>query len=394
MAPQALSVRLERTYRGGPSVGADFDLDLEPPGTLVLFGPSGSGKTTILRCLAGLDRPHAGRIVCGDDTWFDATARVCVPPQRRQIGYLPQGFGLFPHLSVFSNLAYGIAGAGRAERERRTSELVTLLRLEGLENRRPGQLSSGQQQRVALGRALARRPRLLLLDEPLSSLDTPTREDLRVELRGLLQSAATPAIVVTHDRGEALALADQVAIVIGGSIRQIGRPDEVFDRPANEEVARTIGVETIVRGLVMRSGGGVLTIQVGGASMSALGDLPTGADVLVSIRAEEVVISPQAGTAGTAATAATGAAVATGAAAGAGPERNRLTGRVAGTELRGPLLRVALDVGFRLIAVVTRQTFAELRVAPGDQVTALVSAAAVHVIPLDPDPSRPTMMRG
>jgi molybdate transport system ATP-binding protein len=384
MAAPALSVRFQRTYRGGPSVTAEFRLDLEPPGTLVLFGPSGSGKTTVLRCLAGLDRPDAGRIVCGDDTWFDATAQACVPPQRRQIGYLPQGFGLFPHLSVLSNLAYGIAGAGRAERERRTSELLTLLRLEGLENRRPGQLSSGQQQRVALGRALARRPRLLLLDEPLSSLDTPTREDLRVELRGLLQSAATPAIVVTHDRGEALALADQVAIVIGGSIRQIGRPEDVFDRPANEEIARTIGVETIVRGLVIRSGGGVLTIRVGDAELSAQGDVPAGRDVLVSIRAEEVAILPGVG--------------AVGFDGGVGVDgaglRNRLTGRVAGTELRGPLLRVALDVGFRLIAVLTRQTFADLRVAPGDQVTALVSAAAIHVIPLDPDSSAPATIRG
>jgi molybdate transport system ATP-binding protein len=391
VAPPTLSVRLERTYRGGPSVGADFNLDLEPPGTLVFFGPSGSGKTTILRCLAGLDLPDAGRIVCGDDTWFDSVARVCVPPQRRHIGYLPQGFGLFPHLSVFANLAYGVAGAGRADREQRIRDLVTLLRLEGLESRRPGQLSSGQQQRVALGRALARRPRLLLLDEPLSSLDAPTREELRVELRGLLRSAATPAIVVTHDRGEALALADQVAIVIGGSIRQIGRPEEVFDRPANEELARTIGVETIVRGLIMHSQGGVLAIRVGDARVTALGDAPAGADVLVSIRAEEVVISAEAGMVGTAATGA--AADATGPAAGAGPERNRLNGRVVATELRGPLLRVALDVGFRLIAVVTRQTFADLRVAPGDQVTALVSAAAVHVIRLDPDSSPPTLMR-
>ena len=389
MAPPALSVRLERTYRGGPSVGADFQLDLEPPGTLVFFGPSGSGKTTILRCLAGLDRPQAGRIVCGDDTWFDAVARVCVPPQRRHVGYLPQGFGLFPHLSVLANLAYGMASTGRADRERRLRDLVTLLRLEGLENRRPGQLSSGQQQRVALGRALARRPRLLLLDEPLSSLDAPTREELRVELRGLLRSAATPAIVVTHDRGEALALADRVAIVIGGSIRQIGRPEEVFDRPANEEIARTIGVETIVRGVAIGSNGGFVVVRVGDAEMTALGDVPAGRDVLVSIRAEEVAIVP-----GVDAGAVVGVGVGAGVHGGGAGLRNRLTGRVAGTELRGPLLRVSLDVGFRLVAVVTRQTFAELRVAPGDQVTALVSAAAVHVIPLDGSPTAPTTMRG
>lgn len=384
MAAPALSVLLLRTYRGGPSVTAEFRLDLEPPGTLVLFGPSGSGKTTILRCLAGLDRPDAGRMTCGDETWFDSSARTWMPPQHRHVGYLPQGFALFPHLSVSGNLAYGMAGTSHADREQRIHGLVTLLRLEGLENRRPGQLSSGQQQRVALGRALGRRPRLLLLDEPLSSLDAPTREELRVELRGLLRTAATPAIVVTHDRGEALALADQVAIVIGGSIRQIGRPEDVFDRPANEEIARTIGVETVVRGVAIGSNGGFVVVRVGDAELTALGDVPAGRDVLVSIRAEEVVIVPGVDA---------GAVGGGGADADAGP-RNRLTGRVAGTELRGPLLRVALDVGFRLIAVMTRQTFADLRVAPGDQVTALVSAAAIHVIPLDPDSSTPTMIRG
>jgi molybdate transport system ATP-binding protein len=388
MAAPALSVRLQRTYRGGPSVTAEFRLDLEPPGTLVLFGPSGSGKTTVLRCLAGLDRPDAGRMTCGDETWFDSSARSWMPPQRRHVGYLPQGFALFPHLSVSGNLAYGMAGTSRADREQRIHELVTLLRLEGLENRRPGQLSSGQQQRVALGRALGRRPRLLLLDEPLSSLDAPTREELRVELRGLLRSAATPAIVVTHDRGEALALADQVAIVIGGFIRQIGRPEEVFDRPADEEIARTIGVETVARGVAIRSSGGVLVVRVGDAELTTLGEVPAGRDLLVSIRAEEVAIVPGVD--------AVGVGVGVGVDGGGADAglRNRLTGRVAGTELRGPLLRVALDVGFRLIAVTTRQTFADLRVAPGDQVTALVSAAAIHVIPLDPDSSTPTMIRG
>lgn len=364
MAGPALIVDVERRFARGPVIRAAFELDLDAAETLVLFGPSGSGKTTILRCLAGLERPDAGRIAAGPDTWFDAHQRIDRPPQRRRIGYLPQGFALFPHLDVRANIAYGIGGEdAHAGRDGQVAELVALLRLEGLERRRPGQLSGGQQQRVALARALARRPGLLLLDEPLSALDAPTRDALRGELRGLLGASGVPSIVVTHDRTEALVLGDRVGVMADGTIGQLGPTLEVFDHPANETVARIVGVETVASAAVVAGADGLLRLRVGDAEITGLGDRPPGAVVLVSIRAEDVILERGPWEGG-----------------GAVSARNRLPGRVVEIEPAGSLVRITLDVGFRLVAAVTRPAVEELRLRPGVAVVAIVKAPGVHVI--------------
>lgn len=363
MAGQTLSVELERTYPRGPSIEATFDLDLGTAQTLILFGPSGAGKTTVLRCLAGLDQPDRGRITLGAETWFDAQRRVRLPPQRRRVGYLPQGLALFPHLDVSANLAFGAADIPAGERVARVAELVALLGLGGLERRRPGQLSAGQQQRVALGRALCRRPRLLLLDEPLSALDTPTRDALRTELRELLHAGGVPAIVVTHDRSEALVLGDQVGVMVDGSIRQLGPILDVFDRPADEAVARIVGVETVMPATVVEAAGGLLRLRVGQAELAAVGEQPVGATVVVSIRAEDVVLLSTEGDAPVAVSA-----------------RNRLPGRVLSIEPAGPLVRIRIDCGFPLVAAVTRPALEELDLRLGGLVAAMVKAPAVHVI--------------
>jgi len=363
VADATLNVELERRYRHGPTITAGFELDLGAPGTLVLFGPSGSGKTTILRCLAGLERPDRGRLTVGPERWFDADAGVDVPPQRRRVGYLPQGFALFPHLDVRANIGFGVGDGTRHERAARVAELVHLLRLDGLEQRRPGQLSGGQQQRVALARALARRPRLLLLDEPLSALDAPTREALRGELRRLLVAGGVPAILVTHDRSEALVLGDRVAVMADGAVRQIGPTLEVFDRPADETVARIVGVETVVPATVLSAADGLARLRVGEAELVALGDWPGGAGVLVSIRAEDVIVVNEGPDA-----------------PGGLSARNRLHGRVVAIEPAGPLVRVRIDCGFPLVAAVTRPAIEELGLRDGLPVAAIVKAPAVHVI--------------
>src|SRR5437773_2192283 len=175
-----------------------------------LFGPSGAGKTLTLQCLAGLMRPDAGRIVVGDRVFFDAAAGVDLPPQGRRIGYVFQGYGLFPHLTVARNIAFGLRGRPRAARARRAAEVMERLGLGGLERRYPDELSGGQRQRVALGRALAIDPALLLLDEPLSALDAPLRRALRDELGEILRAWRTAAIVVTHDFTEAYRLAGRI----------------------------------------------------------------------------------------------------------------------------------------------------------------------------------------
>jgi molybdate transport system ATP-binding protein len=364
VAGTTLDVSVERRFRRGPTIAASFELDLAAARTLVLFGPSGSGKSTVLRCLVGLERPDRGRITAAGDVWFDAADRVDRPPQRRGVGYLPQGFGLFPHLDVRANIAYGITTGGAAERRTRVAELVAQLRLEGLERRRPGQLSGGQQQRVALARALARRPRLLVLDEPLSALDAPTREELRGELRQLLLAGGVPAIVVTHDRVEALVLGDRVAVMAEGSLRQQGPTLEVFDRPADETVARIVGIETVVPATVSWASEGLVRLRIGAAELVAVGDWPVGADVLVSIRAEDVIVVQET-------------ADPSGATLSA---RNRVRGRVVALEPAGPLVRVRIDCGFPLVAAVTRPALEDLALRPGSPVAAILKAQAVHVI--------------
>ncbi len=363
-ADSTLAVDVERRFVRGPTIRAAFELDLDSAETLVLFGPSGSGKSTILRCLAGLERPDVGRIAAGAEAWFDVERRVSLPPQRRRIGYLPQGFALFPHLDVRANVAYGITdGVGRAARHARVADLVALLRLEGLERRKPAELSGGQQQRVALARALARQPRLLLLDEPLSALDAPTRESLRGELRTLLLASGVPSILVTHDRTEALVLGDRVGVLVEGTIRQLGSTLDVFDRPTDEEVARIVGVETVVAAVVVASDAGLTRLRAGSTELLALGDLAPGSHVLVSIRAEDVVLERGPADDMSAVSA-----------------RNRLVGTVLGVVPLGPLVRVTVDVGFPLVAAVTRPAVEELGLRPGIRVVAIVKAPAVHVI--------------
>jgi molybdate transport system ATP-binding protein len=357
----AVTADFEMSYVSGSPIRATLRIPTGLPHVTVLFGPSGSGKTTILRCLAGLERPQRGEIQYAGETWFAADTNTMVPPQNRGIGYLFQDYALFPHLSVAGNIGYALSSLTHATRSARIKELLLLFRLEGLENRRPAQLSGGQQQRVALARVLAPRPRLLLLDEPLSALDAPTREQVRGELRNVLRSQGTPAVCVTHDWVEALCLADEVAVVAGGRILQTGSPDEVFSRPANAEVAAIVGVETVIAGRVTERTDGLIGLDVGSARLWAL-DMGAGADeFFVSIRAEDVTLEIGATPSSSA--------------------RNHLIGHVMEILPGGPVARIVLDCGFRLTALVTRQAVQDLNLLPGGLVTATVKASAIHLIP-------------
>lgn len=210
-----LQASFQKQFPGGPVIRADIRIPLGGHHVTVLSGPSGSGKTTILRCLAGLTRPDSGRILAGDEIWFDAALHRDLSPQRRGIGFLFQDFALFPHLTVRENLGYGLGRLSPAERGQRIGELMELFRLQGLERRRPREISGGQQQRLALARALACRPRLLLLDEPLSAIDAGLRQELRHELRETLARLELPALVVTHDADDVRVFGDAVIEVPG-----------------------------------------------------------------------------------------------------------------------------------------------------------------------------------
>ncbi|HYV37065.1 MAG TPA: ABC transporter ATP-binding protein, partial [Gemmataceae bacterium] len=243
-----LEADFAKRFANGPTIHANLRLAVSGFGVTVLFGPSGVGKTTVLRCLAGLEQPDSGRIRMADQQWYDSVRGICLPPQRRDIGYLAQDYALFPHLTVNGNIAYGLPQVSASLQ--RCAELLDLLSLTGLEERFPRQLSGGQQQRVALARAVARHPRLLLLDEPLSALDDPTREQLRTQLRHWLAQMGVPALVVTHDLTEALALGDTLAVMDQGKICQFGPVEQIINQPAGVEVARIVGFETILPGAV------------------------------------------------------------------------------------------------------------------------------------------------
>jgi len=356
-----LSADFEKTWGAATVVRAVLEMPLDRFGITVLFGPSGCGKTTILRCLAGLERPQTGSIRAGDDVWFDAAAGVFQTPQTRSIGFLFQDYALFPHLTVAENIAFGLAQVPRDQRLSRVAAVLSSMRLDGLGDRYPRQISGGQQQRVALARAVARRPRLLLLDEPLSALDAPTREQLRRELRRMLAELGVPAVVVTHDRVEALSLADQVIVLDHGRVLQTGPAHEVFTRPKDPTVARMAGVETIEPARVVRVEQGLATVQIGELQVTAVAGAVTPGDVFLCIRGEDVILQTAVGPASSA--------------------RNRLDGRIVAITPEGPLVRVLIDCGFRLTALVTRPARDELGLVEGGAVTAVLKAPSIHLVP-------------
>jgi molybdate transport system ATP-binding protein len=253
--PEILSVAIRREL-----VGFTLDIAFDVPcGLTVLFGPSGAGKSLTLQSIAGLFSLNSARIQLGGIVWHDSEHSLYLPPQSRRVGYVPQNYALFPHLTVEQNVAFGLKahgwwGSEAKKRKRRVSELIELMQLRGLERRRPAQLSGGQQQRVALARALAPDPSLLLLDEPFSSLDAAVREMLREEMRALHERIHVPIVLVTHDAAEARMLADTIVVIEQGRVLQIGTPDEVFRSPNTPTVAALIGMSPIWTGSVSMRG--------------------------------------------------------------------------------------------------------------------------------------------
>jgi molybdate transport system ATP-binding protein len=223
----------------------ELDVALRVARTTALVGPSGAGKSSVLRALAGLVRPRRGRIALGADVWFDADAGVLRRPEERSVGLVFQEYALFPHMSVRRNVAYG--GGARAD------ELLERFRISHLADARPTELSGGERQRVALARALAREPGLLLLDEPLSALDAHTKAEVRLELQELLAELRLPTLLVTHDFDDAAALADEVGVIVDGSLRQVATPQELVAAPADTFVASFTGAN-LLRGIARRDG--------------------------------------------------------------------------------------------------------------------------------------------
>lgn len=272
----------------------NFTLELElaaPPGITALFGPSGAGKSITLACVAGLSRPDAGRIALDGDPLYDSQRNIDLPPQRRAVGYVMQDYLLFPHLNVAQNIAFGLTGLGRADKQRVIADALRRVGLADFEQRRPGELSGGQQQRVALARALVTRPRVLLLDEPFSALDGPTRALLRRDLLHLQAELALPTLFVTHDLAEAYLLADRIAVIEAGRLLQLGPPETVVYHPASRTVAELTGGSNFFSGRVIDQDANETRIQVGPVQLAAPPvPVKPGEPVQLSIRAERVML--------------------------------------------------------------------------------------------------------
>ena len=316
--------------------------------TLALAGHSGAGKSTVLRAIAGLDRPDRGRIEAGTDVWFDSAARVFVPPERRSVGVVFQQYALFPHLTVRGNVAFG--GKGRVD------ELLERFGIARLADARPGRLSGGERQRVALARALARGPAVLLLDEPLSALDASTRATVRAELRELLAEQALPTLLVTHDYEDAAALADRVGVLVDGRLVQIGTPAELVAAPATPFVAEFTGLNLLV-GTARPTGHGLTDVTLADGTHAVSTDRLDGRVGLV-VYPWEVTLAREAP-----------------------PDsaQNHLRGRIASIVPLGN--RVRVQVG-PLAAEITAASAARLGLGVGEPVVASFKATSTRLVPL------------
>jgi iron(III) transport system ATP-binding protein len=336
-------------------------------GILSFLGPSGCGKTTLLRSIAGLEIPDAGSIYIADQVQTSIERAVLVPPYSREIGFVFQSYALWPHMTVFKNVAFGLKLRKLSEAEIRRKVLATLdlVGLGGREERYPSQLSGGQQQRVALARSLALEPRLILLDEPLSNLDAKLREEMRVELRKLIKKVGISALYVTHDQEEAFTISDAVIVMEAGKILQYASPDEIYNRPAHPFVASFIGHATLLDGRLLKVDGDSCLVAVEDFNNVTLLSLPPlhggpGDRCKVVIRTSEIRLSHEPFPDGM---------------------TNVIEGEMTSREFRGGLTDHRLLIGARELVVTSHKLCPMIRVdAAGGKTFLAIDKSAISVI--------------
>lgn len=288
---------LNKAFDGRVNAIKDLSLQIRDGEFFVLLGPSGCGKTTTLRCIAGLEDPDAGEILIADDLVLAPQQGIFVPPEKREMGMVFQSYALWPHMTVWDNVAYPIK-TRRKIAEKEKQQIFKTLQLVGLEDfiqRYPSELSGGQQQRVALARALVNEPRVLLFDEPLSNLDASLRIKLRMQLRHLQKEVGYTAIYVTHDHSEALALADRIAIMRSGYLEQIGTPSEIFLKPKSKYVAEFVGFENILEAKIIAKAEKTIVHLAQHATdieVDNIPNLPLNQSVYVALRSSQIIGKP------------------------------------------------------------------------------------------------------
>jgi tungstate transport system ATP-binding protein len=358
-SPPALALRGVRVGYGTVVALAVDALDVRAGETLGVIGPNGSGKSTLLRVLGLLERPSAGE-VCFRGRPVDARDALA---ERRQMAVCFQQ-PLLADMTAAENVALGLRfrGVPTVEHAARVDRWLTRFGVAGLATRAARTLSGGEAQRVALARALVLEPAVLLLDEPFTALDEPSREALVADVGAILRADRVTTVIVTHDRGEARALADRVAVLLGGRLQQLDETARVFSAPATEDVARFVGVETIVQGVVSDATANVARVDVVGQTLEVAGSAAPGERVRVCIRPEDVVLAAPSDH------------------APASSARNQLAGHVATVTPTPAHVRVVIDVGFPLVAAVTRRSIDELGLAPGVPIVAVFKASAAHLL--------------
>jgi putrescine transport system ATP-binding protein len=363
VVPPAELVRFEavsKAFSSGTAVDK-LSLDIFEGEFFALLGPSGCGKTTLLRMLAGLESPDSGRIL------LDGKELAGAPPHRRPVNMMFQSYALFPHLNVENNVAFGLKQdrLSRTEIASRVARILSLVRLEGYEKRRPHQLSGGERQRVALARSLVKRPRVLLLDEPLAALDKKLRNETQFELMNLQQQLGLTFIIVTHDQQEAMTMADRIGVMREGRLMQVGGPAEIYERPNSRWIAEFIGDVNLIEGRVVATEpGGLLIATVAAGPLRAVSpsDCKSGDTVWVALRPEKVRLSCERP---------------------AASEANCVTGNVCNIAYLGEHLayKVRLESGFTMKATLPNTTrVAEQRIRSDDRVWLSWSEDAAAVL--------------
>lgn len=361
-----LSVQMQR--KSGAAWAPHFQLKISEeflPGFTVLFGPSGAGKSTLLDCIAGLIRPDEGRIALEQQTFFDSQKGISLAPQKRGVGYVFQSLALFPHLSVEENVGYGLSGLPVAERRERISKILNAFHVQDLRRRKPGQLSGGEKQRVALARSVVTEPRILLLDEPLTGLDGGLRQSILEDLREWNRTHRVPILYVTHNREEVDAIGDRVVVLLNGRVSESGMPREVLDAPRTVALAQAAGFENLLAGLVveLRPDDGVMRASLNSEcelEIPLVGSARLGESVQVAIHAGDMLLALHAPFGLSA--------------------RNILPGIVESMETRGAMVIVQVQAGVRFTVHVTPGAVRSLELAPGSMVWLVVKTHSCHVV--------------
>jgi len=357
-------IRKDRRNADAPSFVLDVSLEVSP-GITILFGPSGAGKSTLLDCIAGLARPDTGRIVVGSEVLFDSAAGIDLPAQKRRIAYVFQTLALFPHLSAEENVAYGLSALNKSRQRERVGEILSAFHVQDLRKKKPGEISGGEKQRIALARSLVTEPRVLLLDEPLTGLDAKLKSAIVDDLRAWNAAKHIPILYVTHSREEVDALGERVIAIDNGHVVSAGMPMDVLDAPRRKRLAQAAGFENLLEGTVLdlRETDGVMRVRLGKAACELevpLGFAAAGDRVRVAIRAGDILLANEQPRGLSA--------------------RNIIEGRIASLEPRGTMVIARVDCGVPFSVHVTPGAVRALELAAGRRVWLVLKTHSCHLV--------------